>query len=636
MAVSLHSEHVAQPCRAKLLLYGMISTDPSDGRERLWLTNQNENYGGELIAVDFENDTGEVYRWPAGHGSWCIHSLKDDRLAISTYFDGKFLVFDKKSREFTDVIDFPDEQYIWDMATGADGRVYGGTYSGAKLGCFSPEDGSFEDCGSPDEGTGNLYLRNVVASPAGDIVCTFGYERSHTMLYRVAEKTFEPLLSDEPDAAIAPIVSIGDILYATHPDRGLIALQGENLAELERLPLPGCPIDDAWGGIARYSTEERIYLTKDAEIWCWKPDEDALQKVFDIPLRGGRVIDVTADGRLVGVRGQDYFVASPGDDDITLRAVPTEASGRASHFLVGEAPGAGRRIWGGPTFGQTVYYLDVDTCEYVNTGSVVDGGGEVYGAVPLNGKLYTASYAGADFAVYDPAQPWDQWHGVNPRHIASLRDREMCRPTGRMSLGPDGNLYSGWQATYGKFGGALARLNPETDEITVWNDPLGDEPIATFAVDTRYAYLGTFLGANGLPSREGFAQFGVFDLEEEKTVFQQRMDGMSSVSCIGALPEIGKALILHGDEIFVFDVESLSFVDTLTEPMKDSPGWKQDVVRLPDGDLLFCRSGEFVRIGADLNPQVIGAVEHQVEHFTYGPDNMIYYSSGADLYRFSI
>jgi len=61
----------------------------------------NETSGGELISIDMLNDTAEIFQWPAGDGSWNILPLSDDRLAISTYYDGKFLVFDMRSREWT-------------------------------------------------------------------------------------------------------------------------------------------------------------------------------------------------------------------------------------------------------------------------------------------------------------------------------------------------------------------------------------------------------------------------------------------------------------------------------------------------------------------------------------------------------
>ena len=61
-------------------------TDRVTGREILVLTNMNENSGCELIFLDFENDTGKVYRAPAGAGSWALNEVPGDRLIVGTFF----------------------------------------------------------------------------------------------------------------------------------------------------------------------------------------------------------------------------------------------------------------------------------------------------------------------------------------------------------------------------------------------------------------------------------------------------------------------------------------------------------------------------------------------------------------------
>ena len=52
------------------------------------------------------------------------------------------------------------------------------------------------------------------------------------------------------------------------------------------------------------------------------------------------------------------------------------------------------RVWGGPTFGQTLFYIDAKTGKATNTRTVSDNGGEVYDAAVVDGVCYAASYAG--------------------------------------------------------------------------------------------------------------------------------------------------------------------------------------------------------------------------------------------------
>ncbi len=627
---------LAEPCRAKQMLYGCLVPDPSDGRIRLWLTNMNETSGGELIAVDLESDTGEIYRWPAGHGSWHILPVADEKLVISTYYDGKFIVFDMKTKTFPLVVDFPGESYIWNMAQGCDGRVYGGTYSGAKLGAFDLETGTFEDCGTAVAGTGDQYLRHVKATPSGDIACTFGFAKKLFAVYKVREKKFVTLWEDDD---VSPIAALRGNLFVSSEQRGLVALAGDEPWETEQPPLPGCPVEGGWTGVHGFSTDSRVFLrTKEAGLWRWSPDSDSLDLIFTARVRGGSLVGVTPDDRVVGIRGQDYFI-STGKNDFELRRVPVESSGRPMHFLVGGSSG---RIWGGPPFGQTVCYYEIESGDYHNTGAVVDAGGEVYGAVEVDRKLITASYSGGDFAIYDPEQPWNQWNGINPRPIGSVSEQGLIRPTGRMKRGPDGMLYSGWQAKYGTYGGALVRLDPSTDEITVWKDPLGPEPVVALAVDNRLAYVGTNLSANGLPTKPGDGQFGVIDLKTGGVVFAKRMDGRQSVSPIGAIrgPNGARLAVLPTrTAIDVFDSDSLEFQERIEESSvgtPESPWYGEDVLTTEDGALIFSRGPWLVKIGGDLSIEHFGPLPWNPNHVTLGADGMIYACNGPTLYRIDI
>jgi hypothetical protein len=66
----------------------------------------------------------------------------------------------------------PGEEYFWNGALGSDGRLYGGTYPGGKLGALNLDTLELEDCGAPAKP--NLYCRNVNATPDGRLLCHFG------------------------------------------------------------------------------------------------------------------------------------------------------------------------------------------------------------------------------------------------------------------------------------------------------------------------------------------------------------------------------------------------------------------------------------------------------------------------------
>lgn len=187
-------ELLAQPCRAKNVLATRVVVDRADGRERFVLTNMNEDTGCELIFVDFDKDTGRVIRAPAGSGSWALNEVPGDRLIVGTFYDGVFVVFDLKKMEFVKVAQFPGESYIWNLAMGGDGRIYGGTYAGGKLGALDLKTYEVEDCGAA--APPNLYCRTVSSLPDGTILCHYIQEKPVTLIYDPASKKY----TEPPDA----------------------------------------------------------------------------------------------------------------------------------------------------------------------------------------------------------------------------------------------------------------------------------------------------------------------------------------------------------------------------------------------------------------------------------------------------
>src|SRR5262245_21997126 len=107
---------LGQPCRARNVHAGVVVEDA--GREWFGITNTNENANVELVFIDAKADKGEVYRAPAGAGAWALQKLPGNRLALGTYYDGMFMVFDVAKRAWVKTVKFPGEDYIWTFAIG--------------------------------------------------------------------------------------------------------------------------------------------------------------------------------------------------------------------------------------------------------------------------------------------------------------------------------------------------------------------------------------------------------------------------------------------------------------------------------------------------------------------------------------
>lgn len=621
-------EHLGQPCRAKQVLGACMVTDRKDGRERLVLLNDNETFGCELLYIDFEKNTGEVFPAPAGAGSWTGIEVPGDRLVVGTFYDGTFMVFDLKEKRFVKAVRLAKEDYIWNLALGTDGRVYGGTYPGGKLGALDLDTYVVEDLGAP--APPNQYLRMVSAAPWGQIFCNVGMASPTTRIYDIKSKSWRDVPGLKAGQSFGVGVTWNDFFVAQDPRSGTIeAFKDDSLKPVEPRPFPlpeggSCSLDTA------LSDSQDLYLTQGSVVYRFVAgsSKTELKKVAEIDLRGGRFLAHTKTGSLVGVRGQDYFIVRPGEKDLQLRSIPVESRGRPSLFLEADAQD---RIWGGPHFGQTLFYYDITTGKVVNTGAICDAGGEVYDVTFHNGLVYAASYAGGDITCFDPGKPWDQWNRKNPRPAGDVGDRGYIRPHGGIVTGPDGRLYAGWMAKYGTYGGAVSITDPKTGETDLIENPLGTQSINSIDVDEANVYAGTGLDANGLPHQKGPCKFGMIDLASRQVVFEKPFDA-SSVSRVVFEKTSSQVFFTVSNKLFQFDPKSKKLTDN---PIPDLPPVSGSRILAPgDGTLLVASGKQILRCRPDRGSfEVCVEAPAGVSSMTVGTDKRVYFNHGADLYR---
>lgn len=614
------AEKVGSPCRAKQVLGGRVVRDPNTGRELFAITNMNEVSGAELILIDTERDTGELIHAPAGAGCWAIIEAPNDRLVLGTFYDGHFMVCDLKQKKFVQHARFPKEEYIWNLAYGGDGRLYGGTYPGGKLGAFDLTTGAVEDCGGP--AAPNLYLRYVSPIPDGRLLCSFGTEKPTTRLYDPKTKQF----AEVPKTLEG--VSMGCVWNGFFV-AGSRIYQGENFEPIT-LPFEAPPADKGgWYADVYMTSADTLFLWQGNALYRCRKGEKKLTPIATIDLRGGRCLAANAKGEVFGIRGQDYFVLRPGDTTLKLRPIPVESGPRQSLFLKCDSDG---RLWGGPTFGQTLFSFDTRTRKASNTGAVCDGGGEVYDATFAGGKVYAASYAGGDITEYDPKQPWDQWGLKNPRPVTTVGP-DYIRPVGGIVVGPDGKLYSGWMAKYGTYGGLVAITDLKTGTTERIENPLGAQAVSGVAVDADSLYIGTDLGANGLPQKTGESpRFGMLDLKTRKIAFSQEFPGVGQVHGLVLDGKTRRVAFIAGGKLSIFDIQKKALVTDLPS----------DLPKV--GTSALCTSGNGrVYYGSDKSVvevelqsgkfQRIAELPAKVNTIAVRKDGTLFVTCGADLYQ---
>ena len=446
-------EKIVKPCRNFCFLGSELITDPRDGKEKFVLSTF-AGEGGSLVFIDTETGEGESISLPADSGAWALYNYNNERLLVGTCASYGYLhCLELKTRTWLKSLRCEGETYIWNLTMGSDGNIYGGTYPGCVLLRYDPRRHELVNLGKADNGK-NLYSRYVFGDCGGKILVNCVFAESGVNCWDIDKEEFSKVFGD-----------------------------GETILRIKN------------NTIYTQRNNEKYFYDAGTFEPVDMPEEDEKPNPL-LPGESGH-IKALGDGRIIGIKGQEYFIIDHGT--ISYKRIPVSPPATEIFTVTGDGKG---KIWGSSGFGQTIFSYDPDNGEAWNSLTVTDIGGEVYGMRFIDGLLYLSAYSGGDHVVYDPSKEWNQRGNVNPKTLESVSPK-LIRPNGGSAVGPDGAFWTGWMAGYGAYGGGISRIDPATHEMTCWHDPVEGQAISSIEADERYIYFVTCGEANGLPYKEG-------------------------------------------------------------------------------------------------------------------------------------
>ncbi|HNX15514.1 MAG TPA: hypothetical protein PK854_11530 [Oscillospiraceae bacterium] len=474
-------QKIAEPCKNFCFMSMIAFKDPLDGRKKLVMNSLAAGRTGILIIADPENaEAGELLEMPGDEGAWALFNLNDEKILVGTCAQKGYLhCLDLKTRSWAKSLSVPGELYIWNLAAGSDGMVYGGTWPGCRLLRYDPEAHTLADLSRASENEQNLYSRMVYGDPYGRIYVSIGYDHKEIRVWDIKSESWSTLDSDA-------------YIREVYPD--FIAV-------------------DKHGKREYYDLKTNKKIEKDLSGKEFQPDSRLNDSC--------RICVREEDGTVYGTRGQQYFVLRPGAEKPEYMKLRVETPSTA----ILELTRHDHKLWGASALGQTIFSYDPETGADWNSDMVCDRGGEVYSIVPIKGKLFMAAYSGGDHIVYDPAQPWNQIENVNPRTVFTAGPEIFIRPSGKSVKGPDGAFWTAWMAPYGFYGGGMTRIDPTTCEAKVYKDLIPGLAFGGLACDERLMYLTTVPAGNGLPEQKDkqmvLCAVNTDGLIERQTVFEK-------------------------------------------------------------------------------------------------------------------
>ncbi|MES7204608.1 hypothetical protein U6Q21_12610, partial [Cutibacterium acnes] len=156
------------------------------------------------------------------------------------------------------------------------------------------------------------------------------------------------------------------------------------------------------GAVVKEISERWICTELDGDLEFYDPETfeplpgDALRKeltVMEVIAEDGKRLPVKklSDGRLAGVRGQEYFIVDRVSDVPQYIRIPTDPPATQIHTLTTDEQG---NVWGSSAFGQTIFRYNPKDGTVWNSPAVCNAGGEVYGMCFVQGRLFMSAYVG--------------------------------------------------------------------------------------------------------------------------------------------------------------------------------------------------------------------------------------------------
>ena len=292
-------------------------------------------------------------------------------------------------------------------------------------------------------------------------------------------------------------------------------------------------------------------------------------------------------------------------------------------------------LYGSSVIPARFFKVDPSSGEWNEIGLIGDG--EVYSFLTYNGRLLIAAYAGAaPLMSYDPSRPFQPGtkQDSNPVLVNFNGQDAGWRPMS-MTAGPQGKIYIGATAGYGKLNGPLTAWDTATNEVEQF-ELYPDQSVVSVTVAGNLVVGGTGIaGGGGSHPTANEARLFAWNTQTKTRVFDgPAVPKATSITDLVTGPN-GLVYGIGGNSLFVFDPATLRVIFRSPLPFSGQPYSSMGVG--PDGKLWGLATAGIFNVSPDTNEVALVAQSPEQVTAGFGMDTKaIYFAAGPNVYRYSL
>lgn len=440
---------------------------------------------------------------------------------------------------------------IMDLVAGKDGEVFGGTYPGARVFRYHPQNG-FSDINNGPMVAGESYVRSLVYQKSTNkLFCGIG---SHASLisFDLNTKSKVNILPAQYNnqefvyyMGLAEGYASGDRLMAwvTSPEQRVTLVYNLKTGDVEQT----LGTIDAYS-VIKSPTSDLAYYTSDNKLYS---------KDLSNPTKAATVITDCYEAKDMrwGKDGNLHILTKYAQ---VRRYNPTNGQITTIKYEVPPQPydiqtivtGPDGKIWssgylaGGnaaydPTTGKSVQYT---------------GLGQAEGMTIQGDNIYFGIYPAANFYVFDTKRPWNV-SGGNPKLLGKIEGQD--RPFAGTSVSDKGKMFFGTVPGYGKLGGALVEYTVANNKFDTYVNVVQNQSVISLLNHKGLVVGGTSIsGGLGVSPIANEAKLFGWDVDTKSKTYEiTPVAGAWAITSLINGPD-GKIWGMADGTLFVFNAET--------------------------------------------------------------------------------